>query len=384
MSTQYVDFAAYGVANLTFTLYVGDTPGYRPIEVRINWSDRINETNTGNNSVSTSINVKDFDYEMSIDEVTISDNYFAGETVITSFTVNNDSDHDITPDKGMTAYFTAYYYNGSQKVVIATDTWNNVAIPSGKANLVFFKWTVPSNLVGKTVYCECTINSDNTLHEENRDNNTATFSTTILTITDSQTPNTRYESATPGSYKGYSAPASSTEKATWTMWVYENNQFVLKSYGVQISSAAPVITPSADCKTAIYANGKWTIRSGYGFTISFSPTVITVSGYNNPGSSAYTSVQSVYATFPEFNYETTNGNCRTLRLVNGKWQFVQNSNAADNGRIHFIPVWFADGDYTVSVTASRVWTPAGIISATRTSNTINIDGSIFDDYYVGN
>lgn len=193
-----------------------------------------------------------------------------------------------------------------------------------------------------------------------------------------------YESATPGSYKGYSAPASSTEKATWTMWVYENNQFVLKSYGVQISSAAPVITPSADCKTAIYANGKWTIRSGYGFTISFSPTVITVSGYNNPGSSAYTSVQSVYATFPEFNYETTNGNCRTLRLVNGKWQFVQNSNAADNGRIHFIPVWFADGDYTVSVTASRVWTPAGIISATRTSNTINIDGSIFDDYYVGN
>ena len=111
---------------------------------------------------------------------------------------------------------------------------------------------------------------------------------------------------------------------------------------------------------------------------------LPVSGYNNPGSSAYTSVQSVYATFPEFNYETTNGNCRTLRLVNGKWQFVQNSNAADNGRIHFIPVWFADGDYTVSVTASRVWTPAGIISATRTSNTINIDGSIFDDYYVGN
>ena len=168
------------------------------------------------------------------------------------------------------------------------------------------------------------------------------------------------------------------------MWVYKNNQFVLKSYGVQISTASPVIAPSAECKTAVYVNGKWTIRSGYGFTISFSPTVITVSGYNNPGSSAYTSVQSVYATFPEFNYETTNGNCRTLRLVNGKWQFVQNSNAADNGRIHFIPVWFADGDYTVSVTASRVWTPAGIISATRTSNTINIDGSIFDDYYVGN
>ena len=384
MSTQYVDFVAYGVANLRFTLYVGDTPGNRTIEVRINWPDRLSETNTGNNSVSTTINVQDYDYEMSVDDVTMSGNYCAGETVISSFTVRNDSDHDITPDKGNKAQFTAYYYNGSQKVVIATDTWNNVVIPSGRANLVYFKWTVPSNLAGKTVYCECTINSDDAVNEANRDNNTATFSTTVTSFAASQTPNTRYESTAPGSYKGYSAPANSTDKATWTMWVYENNQFVLKSYGVQISSAAPVIAPSAECQTAVYANGKWTIRSGYGFTMSYNPTITTVSGYNNPGSSAYTSVQSVYATFPEFNYATTSGNCRTLQYVNGKWQFVQNSNAVDNERIHFIPVWFADGNYTVSVTASRVWTPAGMIEATRTANTFTIDGSIYDDYFVGN
>lgn len=384
MSTQYVDFAAYGIANLTFTLYVGDTPGNRSIEARINWPNRSNETNTGNNSVSTSINVKDFDYEMSIEDVTVSDSYFAGETVISSFTVRNDSDHDITPDKANKAKFTAYYYNGSQKVVIATDTWNNVVIPSGKANLVYFKWTVPSNLAGKTVYCECTINSDAALNEENRGNNTVTFSNTVISFAESQTPNTRYESSKPGSYKGYSAPANSTDKATWTMWVYENNQFVLKSYGVQISTASPVIAPSSECKTAVYANGKWTIRSGYGFTMSYSPTITTVSGYNNPGSSAYTSIQSVYATFPEFNYATTNGNYRTLQYVGGKWQFVQNTNAADNERIHFIPVWFTDGNYTVSVTATRVWTPVGMIEATRTANAFTIDGSIYDDYFVGN
>ena len=384
MSTQYVDFAAYGIANLTFTLYVGDTPGNRSIEARINWPNRSNETNTGNNSVSTSINVKDFDYEMSIEDVTVSDSYFAGETVFSSFTVRNDSDHDITPDKANKAKFTAYYYNGSQKVVIATDTWNNVVIPSGKANLVYFKWTVPSNLAGKTVYCECTINSDASLNEEDRGNNTVTFSNTVKTFAESQTPNTRYESSTPGSYKGYSAPANSTDKATWTMWVYENNQFVLKSYGVQISTTSPVIAPSAECKTAVYANGKWTIRSGYGFTMSYSPTITTVSGYNNPGSSAYTSIQSVYATFPEFNYATTNGNYRTLQYVDGKWQFIQNTNAADNERIHFIPVWFTDGNYTVSVTATRVWTPVGMIEATRTANAFTIDGSIYDDYFVGN
>lgn len=84
------------------------------IEARINWANKASETNLGNNSVSASINVKDFDYEMSVDEVTVSDSYSAGETVISSFTVRNDSDHDITPDKSNTAKFTAYYYSGSQ------------------------------------------------------------------------------------------------------------------------------------------------------------------------------------------------------------------------------------------------------------------------------
>lgn len=116
--------------------------------------------------MATSINVRDFDYEMSVDDVTMSGNYCAGETVISSFTVSNDSDYDITPDMGNSASFTAYYFSGSQKVVIATDTWSNVVIPSGKTNLVYFKWTVPSNLVGKTVYCECTINSTGSLNEE--------------------------------------------------------------------------------------------------------------------------------------------------------------------------------------------------------------------------
>ncbi|MBQ4140175.1 MAG: InlB B-repeat-containing protein [Clostridia bacterium] len=384
MSTQNVNFAAYGVANLTFTLYVGDTPGNRTLEARINWSDRGSETDPSNNSASTAITVKELDYAMSIESVTVSDRYHAGETVITSFMVSNDSRYDITPDKNNTAIFTAYYYNGSNRVVITTATWNNVVIPGDKSNIVYFKWTVPSGMTGQTVYCECTINADSAVNEEDMENNTAVLTMTIASLTDSQTPNTRFENTKPGSYKGYGAPAEETEKATWTMWVYENNQFVLKSYGVQISSADPVITPGADCKTAVYENGKWTIRSGYGFTLSYTPTVITTSGYNTPDSSAYTNVQYVIAEFPEFNYADSNGNCRTLVYVDGKWQFVKNASAADNERVHFIPVWFVDGDYTVSVTASRVWTPAGVISATRTSNSFAVEGSIYDDYFVGN
>lgn len=383
VSTQYVDFSVYGVANITFTLNVGSSVGNKTIEARINWADHNSETRTGNNTVSTTINVQDYDYEVTADPVSSVGYYCEGMEVISSFYVANNSDYDIIPSMHNTARFTAYYYNGSQRVVISTQDWDDVVIPAAGTNLVYFKWTVPTGLNGKTVYLDCTVNADRHMNETNYDNNTASFSTMISTVANSQTPNTRFESEAPSSYQNVSSPAVSTDKATWTMWEYENGSFVLKRYGVQISSVSPVVAPSTDCVTAVYENGKWTMRSGYGITMSYAPTISTVSGYNRPDSNAYTSVQYVVATFPEFRYFDTNGNCRTLQYVNGSYQFVQNSDADGNARVHFIPVYVRDGNYTVSVTATHVWTPAGMIEATRSANVIIIDGTIYDDWYQG-
>lgn len=383
VSTQYVDFSVYGVANITFTLNVGSSVGNKTIEARINWADHNSETRTGNNTVSTTINVQDYDYEVTADPVSSAGYYCEGMEVISSFYVANNSDYDIIPSMHNTARFTAYYYNGSQRVVISTQDWDDVVIPAAGTNLVYFKWRVPTGLNGKTVYLDCTVNADRHMNETNYDNNTASFSTTISTVANSQTPNTRFESEAPNSYQSASTPSISTDKATWTMWEYENGSFVLKRYGVQISSVSPVVAPSTDCVTAVYENGKWTMRSGYGITMSYAPTISTVSGYNRPDSNAYTSVQYAVATFPEFRYFDTNGNCRTLQYVNGSYQFVQNSDADGNARVHFIPVYVRDGNYTVSVTVTHVWTPAGMIEATRSANVIIIDGTIYDDWYQG-
>ena len=383
VSTQYVNFSVYGVANITFTLNVGSSVGNKTIEARINWADHNSETRTGNNTVSTSINVQDYDYEVTADPISMAGYYCEGMEVISSFYVANNSDYDIIPSMHNTARFTAYYYNVSQKVVISTQDWDDVVIPAAGTNLVYFKWTVPAGLSGKKVYLECTVNADRYMNETNYDNNTATFSTTVSNVTASQTPNTRFESEAPNSYQSASTPSINTDKATWTMWEYENGIFVLKKYGVQISSVSPVVAPSTDCVTAVYENGKWTMRSGYGITMSYAPTISTVSGYNLSDSSAYTSVQYVVATFPEFRYFDTDGNCRTLQYVNGSYQFVENPDADGNARVHFIPLYMKDGNYTISVTATHVWTPAGMIEATRSANVIIIDGTIYDDWYQG-
>ena len=97
-----------------------------------------------------------------------------------------------------------------------------------------------------------------------------------------------------------------------------------------------------------------------------------------------TEAQRVYATFPEFGFSTENEKYRTLEKVGGAYGFIANPNADKNERVHFIPVYVANGSYTVSVTATQIWTPAGMITAIRNANTLTIDGTIHDDYYVGN
>jgi hypothetical protein len=126
------------------------------------------------------------------------------------------------------------------------------------------------------------------------------------------------------------------------------------------------------------------MKSGYGFNLSWSPTIVAKSGYTMPSANAYTSAQCVYATIPEYSYSTVNGKYRTLESVNGVYQFAKNADASDSERLHFIPLYVQDGNYVVSATATHIWTPAGMITATRNANTLVIAGTMYDDLYVGN
>ena len=170
--------------------------------------------------------------------------------------------------------------------------------------------------------------------------------------------------------------------ASWTVWEYENNAFVSKTYGLGISSTNPTITPDSRISSAVYKNSKWNMASGYGFTISYSPVTVCISGYRTPPVTAYTGVQEVNALFPEFAYSTEYGSYRFLELNSSVWKFAQNENADGNARLHFTPLWFPSGNYTVSVIATDVWTPAGMISAQRNSNTIVINDSAYDDWHI--
>lgn len=383
IAEESVDFYPYGVADITFTLNVGSGVGKKCLEIRINWDDRENEARIENNIVSAEIDVQDFEYDVAVEPVISTENYCEGMEVVSSFLILNNGDKDVIPDLHNRARFVAYYYDGFQQVEITVQEWEDVVIPASGTNLIYFRWRIPDGLDGHVVYLSCSINADGSVNEVNLDNNTASFTVGICAATQTQTPDTRFEGIAPNTYPGSATPVSSGNQATWSMWEYEDGGFVLKKYGVQISPAFPTVEPSSACSTAVWRDGQWRIRAGYGISLTYVPSISTVSGYTLPKSSAYTPVQYAVARFPEFRYLDTSGNCRTLEDVGGCFQFPENVYADGNERVHFIPVYVKDGSYVVSVTASHVWTPAGMIEATRNARAVVIDGTVYDDWYQG-
>lgn len=381
--TEYVHYEEYGGKNHTLNINIGTVVGTNNIKARVNWDNHSSEVNPNNNeTTNVQITVKPI-IDLTIQTITPNSDYRTGMTVITSFRIYNNSRHDIIPDHDNTVSFEVYYYDGSSKIVIASSRWTQAVIPAYGNNLVYFKWIVPQYLSGKSVYCKAVVNSNNTIDESNNSNNTTTLIRTVASVLKSQTPDTQYEAYKPNGFTIPSPPSLSAGTATWNLWVYSNGKFTKKYYGIGISSTAPAISPDEDNPSAEYKDDQWQMKSGYGIYLNYAPELAKINGYTKPEISAYTGVQRVEASFPEFKYTKKVGNFRSTEKYGGVWVFVRNTPADQKDRLHFTPLWYPNGNYIVSVTATDVWTPAGMISAVRNSNSIKIVDSAYDDWYVG-
>ena len=383
VATKTINLSVYGVATVNFTLNVGKPLGTNTITARVNWADRNNETDPNDNSVSTTIEVTPYEYDLYISHVTPNAQYREGTNVITSFMIYNDRDQDILPEHYNTVFFRAHYYdeNGNMQI-INKQTWSQTVIPSKNSNIVYFKWKVPEGLADKIIYITGIVNSSGNVNESDTSNNTTEFTMRILGKLDSQPSNTDYSNA-PDWYESTNAPAVSYGTATWNQWVYENGELVLKKYGLGISTVKPTLEPSEKVSSAIANGNNWTIKSGYPITLEYSPYLRSLSGYLIPTGNAYTGIQAVYATFPEFEYSKADGYYAVLVKDGSIYGFVPSDYSNTNEEVHFIPVWMEDGSYVVSVYAGEVWTPAGMIYTIVNSTNMTIDGTMYDDYYVG-
>ena len=303
----------------------------------------------------------DYDYEYRIDT-----------DVITPVTLYAGS--EINPDGPATVTFTI---KGS------TYRMSNIVIPEGDSQLAWVKWHTPSEPQDITI----------TVRTNRGTLSQTTIKAKVVDLSGNDPPDPK-ATDTAGSWRPSSVPSREEKSyAAWSVWwaqwhpywVWHSTgdgdgywvdegwyDFFRDNYSASMT-ATTRIEPDEKVPTAA---GN-TMKSGYGVSNTVTATVSTSAPMSH-----YTYGQTAVSYFPEFNYTTY---WRLLdRLSSGKtarFQFAENIYSTYKQRVHFSPVWFPDGSYTVNTHVMDIWTPAGMLCANLTDS-VTISGSLYDDWHI--
>ena len=303
----------------------------------------------------------DYDYEYRVDT-----------DVITPVTLYAGS--EINPDGPATVTFTI---KGS------TYRMSNIVIPEGDSQLAWVKWHTPSEPQDITI----------TVRTNRGALSQTTIKAKVVDLSGNDPPDPK-ATDTAGSWRPSSVPSREEKSyAAWSVWwaqwhpywVWHSTgdgdgywvdegwyDFFRDNYSASMT-ATTRIEPDEKVPTAAGD----TMKSGYGVSNTVTATVSTSAPMSH-----YTYGQTAVSYFPEFNYTTY---WRLLdRLSSGRtarFQFTENIYSTYKQRVHFSPVWFPDGSYTVNTHVMDIWTPAGMLCANLTDS-VTISGSLYDDWHI--
>ena len=321
--------------------------------------------------------------------------YREGTDVITSYYLYNPTAKAYNGEENAYAEvkFTVKIKKSGEEIYTVTQP---VIVPSFKttqdtAQLVYFKWSVPEDYLKDTdkfeVCAELCVSNFPGMCVSSLSN------VRDYVLKDNYfTPDTEYEEKEPDGWtKPTETPVQNSQEKYWSVWYYENNQFVQTTYALRARMTGSLsIKPDDVIKTDYerYPN-HWVMRSGYGVQVEAlaDSGLFGLRGYSTPTNDMFTWSQYSYMIWPEFQYEVDYElpTISTLVKENGKWTLPIFENPDKNkvyGPVHFTPLWYPDGNYTAYACHSDIWTPMGMMTV-GTSDFIEIEGSAYDDWWIG-
>lgn len=302
--------------------------------------------------------------------------YRESTRVISSFYIKNQSYDDYTPAAELKVKFKVE--NATTGSSIYTET-ASVIVPARDKNLVSFDWYVPVGLNGKNVRVTAEVVDDGKSYNRN-----VRYRQTV-TKEYYSTPDTQYEREAPAGFTKPTEPESTKAYTTWWQYEYKNNTFKKVNYGIGIYKGGKKQAMPATGATATQNDSSYTMKSGYGISVMDCSVMQGVEGYESPEyGSGYTVPQYAYSLFPEYGYKYGTNTVTTMKIKPENsylhWVFPAVGNV-DN--VHYTPVWYPDGKYTVVVVQSDAWTPMGMLSCKDAVSNITLSGNMYDDWYIG-
>lgn len=280
------------------------------------------------------------------------------------------------------------------KINRSTYKVNGIVIPEGESQLVWVKWHTPSTAQTLTI----TVSSSKGFLSQN------SIQAKIVDLSGKDPPDPK-ATDTKGSWSAVGIPSRAVKtSASWSVWLAkwhpnwvwienwkwvggENGHwedkgnwkdegwydFARNNYSASLTGSMKL---EPDDKVPTASGNR--MKSGYGVKITASASVST-----SAPSSHFTTAQTAVSYFPEFKYQTY---WRLLELTTSgkkaRFQFRNNKYSTYDRRVHFVPIWFPDGNYTVNTYLLDVWTPAGML-CTNTSGSVQISGSLYADWHIG-
>ncbi len=364
-SVAALNAGASQTVSFTFVAPTALTPQSITVTAYVDPDNIIQESDENNNARTAVVQINALRPDIEITDSTVTD-WYAGLKVTVSATVRN---RTAQPAPAVAIRLTV----GSASY---TET---IPMPGNGSNLAVFKITVPA-AGGYTV--RIVADPDGVLNEVNENNNVLTKDIQVKSVPASfvADPDDADMEQWHALYGLMGTPPSAPSVYhTWQEVRLESGSYVIKNYWARLTT---VFTISPDSRIA-YEDRPRVMESGFGYSVSCS-TVITTN-YDRP--EKLTGAQMVWMRSPESAYgqlarwqdvrdslAVKTGNPGDAAVT---WQLKANPWSAIGSRLHFVPLWFPDGEYLAWVQAFYGWSPAGQLFDFKT-DTLVIDGDMYD------
>lgn len=328
--------------------------------------DRIPESNEHNNTLNGSLAVKPILPDLAI-TATNATNWYAGMDIVVTATVENRTARDV-PET------TVRLTVGEQRYE------ETIPLPGNGSNLAVFRVTLPSTPGPAAL--RFVVDPYNTLEEQDKGNNDLDKTIEIVpvpagTVVDPDLP--ALEEAYRQSGGAALPDTTNSDYHIWQEVRLENGAYVTKTFWAQLQT---VFAVAPDPRIA-YADEPMRMESGFGVQVGLQ-TVLT-SNYDRP--EKLVGVQMAWVFSPETAYGQGagwEGVFDALEVASGEpgaetavWQLAVNPWSESGSRLHYTPLWYPDGEYTLLSQAFYAWSPAGQMYWYDAAS-VNILGDMYD------
>ena len=313
------------------------------------------------------------------------DRIYAGDEILVAAELTNPSGTDFTPPDGPGSpvrwRFEAFSGDGASPFFVREGT---VICRAADTNLFWSRLPVPET--PGTIRCRFTVSPPDGFADPDLSDNASERILQSVSVPERNALDYGYSLTVPKDFSSQDIPALPEEaERSWSVQEWDTSACAFRPektvYTAKLTLSA-ALSPDETARWTAVENGRYVTRSGYGLN---GTVLLSLSGNGIP--ETVSAGIRIWSLFPEGNYRDLPDSSDWLEQTasaGARWTFAFRAPAesVSGHRMHFTPLWFPDGLYTVPFLSCGIWTPAGELYGS-TADSVRIRGSVYDDWYSG-